>query len=628
MNFINPAAFWALLTIGIIVLLYFLKLKRQKKVISNLFLFNRMLVDQKANRPFQKLRRNLLLLIQILFLLLSIMGLSRPTFIKNIFSNYNYIILIDSSASMMATDDGESRFERAKERATEIISNFAESDMAMIISADTKTYIRAPLSRDKRALKKNIDTLEPTETPTNLYDAFTVIMSALKQKKIDKIYVISDGANVGLEQLAEERNITKDNFPEVEFISIGKGSDNVGIVDLDINATGNNRENLQVFARIVNFSNEPKTTDVELYNGDDLIDIKEITIPAQENYPVIFDDARLEQGLITMKLSIDDKLEVDNTAYAYMKKPESIQVLMVTKKNMFLENALRVNPVVSLTKMNPFSYDEKSDYSSYDVIIFDSFFPNVTPKTNILLINSEAAPLNILKRVSADGKTAREELPNIIDYDKTHPIMKYINFENTVIAKSTYFSTPGWMQKIVEAEDSTLIYAGEKLGRRVILISFDLTESDFILKSSFPMFIYNSMIWLSDHFDKKSSSYSRTGDSIRRKVYEQDIIEVTTPESDVIEVKVFNDEFFFDNTKWVGLYTTKGADGFEDFFIANLLSEKESDITPSPFIKIGGKKIKPTSKISVRKELWKYFVIFAIIFIIIEWWVYHRKVFY
>jgi hypothetical protein len=623
MNFINPAAFYALITIAIVILLYFLKLKRKKIVISNLFLFNKMLVDQKANRPFQRLKKNLLLFIQILFLLVAIFGLARPTFIKDEFSNFNYIIIIDSSASMKASDEGGvTRFQKAKSAAKEIVENFAESDMAMIITADSKTHIRAPMIRNKKQLLGTIRALKPAETPTDLYDAFIVALSVIKQKRVDKIYVISDGANIGLERLEDEHKIDRDDFPEVDFLSIGKGNDNVGIVDLDINSAGGKENNIfQVFARVVNFSNETRKCDLELYNSDSLVDVKEIEIPTGESLSVIFDNLNLVKGLVYLKLSLEDALDTDNHAYAYMKTPEKIKVLLITHENLFLENVLSVNRSVNFIKVAPESYNEDEDHSKFDLVIFDRFSPKKVPDTNLLLINTGLNSLGI--SASADV----ENVPDVIDYDKTHPVMKYINFDNTAIAKSTIFNVPDWMQKIVETENASIVYAGEKGTRRVVLLTFSLGESDFILKSTFPIFFYNSMFWLSDHFDKKASSFFRTGEPVKRRVYDQDIIKVTTPDMSTVDSKVFNNKFYFDDTKLVGLYTVRGRNDYEDFFIANLLNEEESNITPSPFITIGGLKVKPSGTITVRKELWKYFIVFALLFLFLEWWVYHRKAF-
>ncbi|MFC1736811.1 BatA domain-containing protein, partial [Candidatus Hydrogenedentota bacterium] len=77
-NFMTPAFFAFLGLIPIVVLLYLLKLRRTQVIISSTMLWIKSLDDLTANAPFQRLRKNLLLFLQILILLLVVTGLARP----------------------------------------------------------------------------------------------------------------------------------------------------------------------------------------------------------------------------------------------------------------------------------------------------------------------------------------------------------------------------------------------------------------------------------------------------------------------------------------------------------------------------------------------------------------------
>src|SRR5271154_6054185 len=119
-NFLSPlpAIIAAVIAIPLLLLLYFLKLRRREMDVASTFLWKKAIQDLQVNAPFQKLRRNLLLLLQLLLLVLLCLALSRPV------SNYTpgagktSVILIDRSASMAAKDlSGHSRLDEAKKNA-------------------------------------------------------------------------------------------------------------------------------------------------------------------------------------------------------------------------------------------------------------------------------------------------------------------------------------------------------------------------------------------------------------------------------------------------------------------------------------------------------------------------------
>src|SRR5947209_16795631 len=110
MHFISPLALlWALPIGGLIVVMYILKLRRKDVIVSSTFLWRQVIRDVQANAPFQKLRRNLLLLLQLIAAALIIFALSRPflRFLTN--GGRNIVVVVATSASMSATHVTPSR---------------------------------------------------------------------------------------------------------------------------------------------------------------------------------------------------------------------------------------------------------------------------------------------------------------------------------------------------------------------------------------------------------------------------------------------------------------------------------------------------------------------------------------
>ena len=80
MSFFSPEALVFLVTLPIVVVFYLLKRRRIPRLVSSTIIWERFLNETQANSPFQKLRHNWLLIIQLILLALAIFALVRPYF--------------------------------------------------------------------------------------------------------------------------------------------------------------------------------------------------------------------------------------------------------------------------------------------------------------------------------------------------------------------------------------------------------------------------------------------------------------------------------------------------------------------------------------------------------------------
>src|SRR5437764_531245 len=124
MSFFNPLLLLLLAPMGgLIVLMYILKLRRRDVVVSSTYLWRQVIRDVQANAPFQKLRKNLLMFLQILAVALIVFALARPFWKGAGIGGRSVVIVVDTSASMMATDVGRSRLDEAKREAHTVVDN-------------------------------------------------------------------------------------------------------------------------------------------------------------------------------------------------------------------------------------------------------------------------------------------------------------------------------------------------------------------------------------------------------------------------------------------------------------------------------------------------------------------------
>src|SRR5579862_5803148 len=102
MNFLAPFAFLFALTIPVVVVFYLLKRKRVIRLVSSTLLWQKFLAETQASAPFQKLRRNWLLILQIIMLLLAVLALSRPYLSAKTLGGRLQVVILDASASMQS----------------------------------------------------------------------------------------------------------------------------------------------------------------------------------------------------------------------------------------------------------------------------------------------------------------------------------------------------------------------------------------------------------------------------------------------------------------------------------------------------------------------------------------------
>jgi hypothetical protein len=78
MSFLTPLFLLLGLLAVPVIILYMLRLRRREVLVSSTMLWQKLMRDREANAPWQRLRRNLLLFLQLLILAALVLALARP----------------------------------------------------------------------------------------------------------------------------------------------------------------------------------------------------------------------------------------------------------------------------------------------------------------------------------------------------------------------------------------------------------------------------------------------------------------------------------------------------------------------------------------------------------------------
>src|SRR6266481_3122525 len=226
MNFLAPAGLAFAAAIPVVILFYLLKRKRVVKLVSSTLLWQQFLAETQASAPFQKLRKNWLLILQILLLVLAVLALSRPYFAARTQPAQLRVIILDASASMQATDETPSRFEKARAEALKWIESLANNDQMVILQAGANTEVKQSATSEKAALRRALQACVCSDGPTRLVAALRMAESLVRDQRGAEIHLFSDGA---VPELTEFDN---KGLPLV-YHRIGKSSNNIGITALD-----------------------------------------------------------------------------------------------------------------------------------------------------------------------------------------------------------------------------------------------------------------------------------------------------------------------------------------------------------------------------------------------------------
>ena len=119
MSFLSPGFAWLFLCLPVIVILYLLRPRHNDHPVPSTLLWQRALAQEQAQRPLQKLRRHLLLPLQLLTAAVLILCLMHP--VMNSGKSTDTIFVFDLSASMQTREDGGSRLDLARAHALQLL---------------------------------------------------------------------------------------------------------------------------------------------------------------------------------------------------------------------------------------------------------------------------------------------------------------------------------------------------------------------------------------------------------------------------------------------------------------------------------------------------------------------------
>lgn len=639
----------AAVAIPLLLLLYFLKLKRREAVVSSTLLWKRAVQDLQVNAPFQRLRRNLLLLLQLLALTAMLVALAGPVLSLDRGPGQRYVVLIDRSASMNATDVTPSRLAEAKKQAKVFVESLRSSsamaladsaDHAMVIAFDRHARVMCNFTSDKRQLMAAIDAIAAGDGASQLSEAVTVARAFAQSPGLDngprndeglaRMVLFSDGRIDDLGAIA----VASD---ELVYHRIGESADNIAITAMKARRSYEQPQQVEVFISLANYGTQTVARDVQLGIDGDIRAVRSVTIPprqegdeTQEWTPgkvaVSFSLVHEGQGVVEVRQLRPDALACDDAAWSVLDPPQKLSVLLVTEGNPVLESSLRACPIARLDPCAPAAFDamEPSAFSlnPYDVIVLDRHAPRHLPRSCYLVLGAVPAGID----VNSPGELENQA---IVDWRSRHPVLQYANLTNLFVARTRALRLPRDAEVLAEFGESPAIALLRRHGSTFLLVGFDVLASNWPFEPSFVLFCYNALNYLA----AQQGGGGQHELAVAEPIVIDDVaaggeVAVTLPDASTVQVAPDpGGTVRFPGTHRVGLYAVDVPEEPRRFYAVNLVDENESRIEPRDEMTFETMTVSAQSQ-GVRRAnvpLWPALVLTALVLACVEWLVYNKK---
>jgi hypothetical protein len=304
-------------------------------------------------------------------------------------------------------------------------------------------------------------------------------------------------------------------------------------------------------------------------------------------------------------------------------------------------------------------YLRNAAIGNYDLVIYDQCVPDQMPRANTLFVG-RLPPVTAWRTDKVAGRLDGEQDaavspvfgPQIVDWDRAHPLLAHVELGEVQIADSllTYPRTAGGV--LIESTAGPIAAIASRDSYQDVVLGFEIVGSaddgsqsantNWPVRPSFPTFWLNVVEHLAARSEEQEAAAVRPGRPFAlRGPAGVDQLTVAAPNGDSTSItRSDKDVFQFAGTNEAGVYRVRQGDHVVQRFAVNLFDRAESDVRVKPSqdpesqtlrpadIRIGHVDIAASAdRAPARREMWKALLACALVVLVLEWYIYNRKVY-
>ncbi len=474
MSLQNPFGLLALLSIPILIILYFILHKFKEKEISSTYIW---IVSERFDKkriPLSKISQPWFLLLQIIIAIVLSFALAQPIIYRHNQAENIYFI-IDNSGSMNIKDSQKNRFEVAKDKIISVMEKAKNGSCFSIVTlCDNPRYI-VKETESKDDVYTALESLSPSNIFSTIDDAFSIVQDAFREDPTIHAYYVTDKSYE-----------TKQN---IDVINVAKSVDNYAISNCDYAIVDGH---INVDGNLFSYSNDA-TLNIRLLVDDVAVKSQSVNAKKMQQCPFEFSILEIDFQKLTVEITNEDSLDLDNRFTIFAHKSRDIfKAAVVSDSPFYIERILKA---IGYNEMDIYSSNTYKNEMGYDLYVFDGFAPLELPTDGgIWMFDVDANISNSgfvyqnqvvldkagLLNYSKDSNSLYKALTEGIMEDKIY-ISKYLKY-------SIYSS----FSPILTYDGQPVVFAGlnDNLTREVVF-AFDLHDSNLPLLMDFIVLFKN-----------------------------------------------------------------------------------------------------------------------------------------
>ncbi len=548
--FLNPLGLLALSSLIPLIILYIIKPDPRKLEIPTVDFLPNFSEEGGSNPIIETLRRNLLLLLQILALILLSLSLATPYIeVSRSAQIDDTVIVLDATASMATKTGGGTRFSEAVSMAN---SKVTSTTSIVVVGSSSNVVLDRGSAQEARTI---LDSVSVTDTDGDLQSGISQGVSLANEES--RVLVLSDFADDSNWNTPVQSARARGIMVQLEQFN-GGGESNIGITDLSFQSNS-------VTATIENFGEEQASTNIQFGGSARSLDLNPGDIQTETfNVPI---------GTNVMEISSSDSFPTDDRTFITAYSKRQIDVLMVTNEgNRFLETAFSSMNEVDLQIKNP----PVGSLGNPDVVVFTEVNPGrLLDRTvrNARQVAEQGGGVVVQSQTNLEDITDIYGDLLLIDPKGLQTSAGVNVVSDHQIIRGISFSPPGEYitgnlrhgRSLINSSDQSPLIAISEFGAGSIMYDgFIKDSSDFKYNYLYPVFWKRSLYHLSGR-ERLSTINMETGSTLNFP----NTVQVNTPKGSITSnTVVMND---------AGFYSTE-----QRTVSANLISPSESDINSEP----------------------------------------------